>query len=153
MVLGQLGMGGRLGENIREGQGMAYYVYSGFNADVEAGPWAAAAGVNPADTERAIAAIIREIEQFKQDGPTEQELADVRAYLTGSLVLGLETNSGIAGALLTIERHKLGLDYVARYGDLVRSVTYEEIMAVARKYLSTEDYVLAVAGAAQEGAQ
>jgi len=146
MVLGQLGMGGRLGENVRERQGMAYYCYSGLEADIGAGPWSAVAGVSPENVERAIAAILHEVERFVADGPTEQELADARAFLTGSLVLGLETNDGMAGTLLGIERHGLGLDYIDRYPAIINAVSHAQIVAAARRYLSTERYVLAVAG-------
>jgi len=146
MILGRLGMGGRLGEQVREQQGMAYYCYSGLEADLGAGPWSAIAGVNPANVERAIAAILREVSQFIADGPTDQELSDARDYLTGSLVLGLETNDGIAATLLTIERHDLGLDYIDRYPAIIGAVTREQIVEAARRYLSTERYVLAVAG-------
>lgn len=146
LILGQLGMGGRLGEHVREQQGMAYYCYSGMEADLGAGPWAAAAGVNPANVERAAAAILHEIAQFLRDGPTEQELDDARAYLTGSLVLGLETSDGIAGTLLAIERYGLGLDYIDRYPAIINGVSHAQIVAAARRYLSTERYVLAVAG-------
>lgn len=148
LILGQLGMGGRLGENVRENQGMAYYVYSGLDADLGAGPWAAVAGVSPANVERALTAILHEIGQFIADGPTDQELSDARAYLTGSLVLGLETSDGIASMLLGIERYDLGLDYIARYPAIINGVSAEQIVAAARSYLSTERYVLAVAGPA-----
>jgi zinc protease len=151
MILGRIGMGGRLGENVREEQGMAYYVYSGLEADLGAGSWAAVAGVNPDNVERAIEAILHEIEHFCAEGPTEQELSDARAYLTGSLVLGLETSDGIAGTLLAIERYGLGLDYIARYPSIINGVSSEEIVATARKYLSTERYVLATAGPAVGG--
>jgi zinc protease len=146
MILGRLGMGGRLGEQVREQQGMAYYCYSGLEADLGAGPWSAVAGVNPANVERAIAAILREVAQFISDGPTDQELSDARDYLTGSLVLSLETNDGIAATLLTIERYGLGLDFIDRYPAIIGAVTREQIVEAARRYLSTERYVLAVAG-------
>jgi zinc protease len=146
MVLGRLGMGGRLGEQVREQQGMAYYCYSGLEADKGAGPWSAVAGVNPANVERAIEAIMQEVKQFVADGPSAQELSDARDFLTGSLVLGLETNDGIAGTLLTIERHGLGLDYIDRYPAIIGAVTHEQIVEAARRYLSTERYALAVAG-------
>ncbi len=146
MILGRLGMGGRLGDNVREKQGLAYSISSTFQAGFGPGPWLAAAGVNPADVERAIEAIIFEIERFKQDGPTEEELADARAFLTGILVIGLETNAGVANVLLDIHCFDLGLDYIDRYPDYINGVSHETIVAVARKYLSTENYVLAVAG-------
>jgi zinc protease len=63
-------------------------------------------------------------------------------------VLGLETNGGIAGMLLSIERHGLGMDYIARYPQIINSVRYDDIVRVARTYLSTQDYVLTVAGPA-----
>ncbi len=149
MILGRLGMGGRLGENVRENQGMAYYCYSGLEADVGAGPWAAAAGVNPDNVERATAAILHEVAQFATEGPTTEELDDARAYLTGSLVLGLETSDGIAGMLLAIERYGLGLDYIARYPAIINGVSREAITDVVQRYLSTENYVIATAGPAK----
>jgi zinc protease len=146
MALGQLGMGGRLSDNVRERQGMAYYVYSSLEADLEAGLWLASAGVSPANVERALDAILSEVERFKAHGPTAEELADVRAFLTGSLVLGLETNGGIASALLMIERYGLGLDYVLRYPEIIHGVGHDDVVRVARQYLSTENYGLSVAG-------
>ena len=148
MILGQIGMGGRLGEQVREEHGMAYYCYSDFEADLSAGPWVAAAGVSPENVERAAEAILAEIELFRQEGPTDEELDDARAYLTGSLVIGLETSDGIADSLLGIERHGLGSDYIARYPAIIGAVDREQVIAAAQKYLSTESYVLAVAGPA-----
>ena len=146
MILGRIGLGGRLGDNVREQQGLAYYCGSSVDADLGAGPWAAIAGVNPTNVERAIAAILHEIERFCKDGPTDEELNDARDYMTGSLVLGLETNDGIAGTLLGIERYDLGRDYIRRYPDIIRPISAEQVVEVARKYLSTERYIVAVAG-------
>jgi zinc protease len=146
MILGRIGLGGRLGDNVREQQGLAYSCGSSLDADVGAGPWAALAGVNPANVDRAIAAIVHEIANFRADGPTDEELNDARDYMTGSLALGLETNDGIAGTLLGIERYGLGLDYIARYPSIIRGISAEQIVDVARKYLSTENYIVVVAG-------
>jgi zinc protease len=146
MVLGRIGLGGRLGNNVRERQGLAYSCGSSLDADLGAGPWAALAGVNPANVERAIEAIVHEIGRFRDDGPTDEELNDARDFMTGSLALGLETNDGIAGTLLGIERYGLGLDYISRYPAIIRGVSSEQIVEVARRYLSTENYVVGVAG-------
>lgn len=149
MILGRLGMGGRLGDNVRERQGLAYSCGSSLDADLGAGPWAALAGINPANVTRAVEAIVHEIDEFCADGPTDEELRDAHDYMTGSLALGLETNDGIAGTLLGIERYGLGLDYIARYPALIRGIDAEQIVTVARKYLSTANYVLVTAGPAQ----
>ena len=61
-MLGQYALGGRLGDNIRERQGMAYYVFSSFDANVAEGPLVIRAGVNPANVERTMRAIDDEVE-------------------------------------------------------------------------------------------
>jgi zinc protease len=146
MILGQLGIGGRLGERVREEQGLAYYCGSSLDADLGAGPWTAMAGVNPAHVERAIDAIVREIKQFAAEGPTEQELADAHDFMTGRLAIGLETNDSIASTLLGIERYQLGLDYIERYPAIIYSIDRDQVVEVARRYLATDDYAIVTAG-------
>jgi zinc protease len=146
MILGQLGIGGRLGERVREEQGLAYYCGSSLDADLGAGPWTAMAGVNPAHVERAIDAIVREIKQFAAEGPTEQELADAHDFMTGRLAIGLETNDSIASTLLGIERYQLGLDYIELYPAIIYSIDRDQVVEVARRYLATDDYAIVTAG-------
>jgi zinc protease len=151
MVLGVFGMMGRLGENIRERQGLAYYAYSSLQAGLGAGPWTAVAGVNPANIERAVEGILEEARRLRDEPLPQDELADSQSYLTGSMPLGLETNEGVVGTLLNIERHKLGLDYLLRYTDLVNSVSVDHIQEMAQKYLDPDVYALAIAGPAHAG--
>lgn len=146
MILGRIGIGGRLGERVREEQGLAYYCGSSLDADLGAGPWAAMAGVNPAHVARATEAIICEIKRFAAEGPTEQELADAHDFMTGSLAISLETNDSIAGTLLGIERYQLGLDYVERYPSIIRTIDRDQVTDVVRRYLATDDYAVVTAG-------
>ena len=150
-VLGVFGMMGRLGETIRERQGLAYYAYSRLQAGLGAGPWAAVAGVNPANIERTVQSILDEARRLRDESVPQDELADSQAYLTGIMPLRLETNEGVVSTLLDIERHRLGLDFLLRYGDLVNSVTVEEIRETAQKYLHPDKYALAIAGPAPQG--
>jgi len=91
-ILGRFGMMGRLGENVREKLGLAYYSYSSLEANKEPGVWMVIAGVNPANVERCLAAVREEIARLGSEPVTEQELSDSKAFLTGSLPLRLETN-------------------------------------------------------------
>jgi zinc protease len=144
-ILGQYGLGGRLGDNIRERQGMAYYVYSSFDPHVIPGPLMVRAGVNGANVERAIAAIDHEIAALAAGGPTLEETQEATRYLIGSLPRMLETNAGIATFLQTIERFGLGLDYDRRLPGLVAAATREGVHAAARQ-LSPDRAAIAVAG-------
>lgn len=144
-ILGELGMMGRLGETVRDAQGLAYGVRSVLEAGVGAGPWLVYAGVAPHHVAQAHDAIVRVIEGFLAEDPEETELADARAYLIGQLALRLETNDGVAAALLRMERYGLGLDYLERFPSLLEQVAPEEVRSAAARYLSTQGYVLAVA--------
>lgn len=150
-VLGVFGMMGRLGTNVRERQGMAYYAFSRLSADRDSGLWTAVAGVNPANIDRAVQAMLAEAQRMCDELVPEDELEDSKRYMTGSLPLQLETNDGVAGILADIEWHGLGLDYLRCYTDLINSLTAEEVQAVARRYLDPQGYVLAVAGPGDGG--
>jgi zinc protease len=60
--------------------------------------------------------------------------------------LQLETNGGVASAILTMERYGLGLDYLQRYRDLINEVTPERVQATAQRWLDPDAYAIAVAG-------
>lgn len=150
-ILGQMGMGGRLGGRVREEAGLAYYARSTFDAGLGAGPWYAYAGVNPQNVERAVALIVEEMRRIREWPVEPSELADVQAYLTGSLPLDVETNESVAHELLHIELHSLGLDYLYRLPGLINAVTLDDVQAVARRWLTPDAYALSVAGPATGG--
>jgi zinc protease len=148
-VLGQFGLGGRLADNIRERQGMAYYVYSTFDASVGEGPLLVRAGVDPVNVERTIEAIDQEVRALGADGPTPAEISETCEYLVGSIPRLLETNHSIAGFLQTAERYGLGLDYDRRLPGLLRAVTMDELRAAAAEVLNPDVASVAVAGPAE----
>ena len=145
-ILGQFGMMGRIGDVVREKSGLAYYAYSSLSAGLGPGSWEVSAGINPQNVKKASGLITDELKRFVQEGVTEEELADTKANFVGRLPLSLESNGGVAGALLNIERHNLGLDYYRRYSDLVNEVTAEDVLTAARKFIDPERLAIAVAG-------
>jgi len=145
-ILGQYAMGGRLGDSIRERQGMAYYVFSALDADVIPGPLTIRAGVSPADVDRAVASIDEEMEKLATDGPTESEMTESTQYLIGSMPRALETNLGIAAFLQAEERLGLGLDYELRMPGLLRAVTRDAVASAARQLLVPSHATVVVAG-------
>src|SRR5207249_3490458 len=145
-VLGQYSMGGRLGDSIRERQGMAYYVSSAFEASVVEGPLMVRAGVGPANVDRAIASIDEEIARLVRDPVAPKELSESRQYLIGSMPRALETNAGIASFLQTAEFFGLGLDYDLRLPDHLRAVTVDAANAAARRLVDPARATVVVAG-------
>lgn len=145
-ILGQFGMMGRIGEVVREKSGLAYYAGSSLSAGLGPGSWEVSAGVNPQNVKKATDLIVSELKRFVEEGVTAEELADTQANFIGRLPLSLESNGGVANALLNIERYDLGLDHYRRYEGLVRDVTREGILAAARKFIDVEKLAIAVAG-------
>ncbi len=145
-VLGQFGWMGRIGDAVREKSGLAYYAYSSLNAGIGPGSWEISAGVNPDNVTKASDLIRREVSRFIEKGVSAEELSDSQANFVGRLPLSMESNAGVAGALLNIERFDLGLDYYRRFADLVRAVTPEDVLQAARKYFHSERLAIAIAG-------
>ncbi len=151
LIFGRLGLYGRLGANVRDKQGLAYYVYSGVEASLGAGPWAVHAGVNPKNLDRAIEGIVAEVKRLRAEPVTPDELGEAKDFVTGSLALRLETNDGVAGTLGDIELFELGLDYLQRYPNIIRAITPEQILAAVQKYAQIENYALSIAGPVDSG--
>ena len=145
-ILGQFGLGGRLADNIRERQGMAYYAFSTLEPSVGVAPLVVRAGVDPDNVARAIAAIDHEVAELGKDGPTATELAQTQQFLIGSIPRTLETNAGIAAFLQSEEQFGLGLDYDRRLADDIRAVTLDGVRAAAAELLHPERAVVAIAG-------
>jgi zinc protease len=145
-ALGQYAIGGRLGDSIRERQGMAYYVFSSLDATFGPGPFSIRAGVSAANVEKTIASIDTELATLLEKGFTEQEIDESKSYMIGSLPRQLETNAAIASFLLSIETFGLGLDYDERLPGLIGAITKDAADAAARRLLDPARATVAVAG-------
>ena len=145
-VLGGGDLSSRLGDSIRNRRGLAYSVYSYFVSGRNAGRFQLAMQTQNENAREAIEVARAEIERIRREGVTAEELRDAKSYLTGSFALDLETNDDIAGFLGQVEYLGLGLDYLEQYPELIRKVTAEDVLRVARKYLQPEKLILVVVG-------
>jgi zinc protease len=145
-ALGQYALGGRLGDSIRERQGMAYYVYSSLDASLARGPLMIRAGVAGQDVERTIVSIDRELEAVRDGGLTAKELDESKRYLIGAIPRQLETNAGIAGFLLSSEFHGLGPAHDRELPGLLEEVTLADANRIAARLLEPSRAAIVVAG-------
>ncbi len=145
-ILGRMYFMGRFGEKVRDEQGLAYYAYSELHGSYGRGPWLLRAGVNPRNLDKALESIDSELERFRHDGPTPVEQEDGVSSLLGSLPRQLETNEGAAAVMSEIELYDLGLDYLERFPDIVRSLTREQVTQAAHRWLDPAHMVTTIAG-------
>jgi zinc protease len=88
-----------------------------------------------------------ELRKIIESLPSQEELDDNQANFIGRLPLQLESNEGVAGAIVNAERHSLGLDYYQSYPSLVASVTRDDIRCVAERFIDPDNLAIASAGA------
>jgi zinc protease len=145
-VLGEFGMMGRVGHNIREKSGLAYHASSSLEAVEYNGPWVISAGVAPHNVPLAVEKALDEVRALVHEGVSAQELDDVQSYYVGRMPLRLESSAGIANTLEMMERYQLGLDYLAQYPDLIRGVTQQDVLRAAQHYLNPDAMIVSIAG-------
>lgn len=143
-ILGGGGFASRLMDNIRDNKGLSYDVHSFFAANKYAGVFEAGLQTKNQTANAAIAEVLKEMERIMTEPVGDRELADAKAYLTGSFPLKIDSNSKIAAFLTSVELYGLGLDYVEKYPSYINGVTKEDVLRAARKYLNTKGYVLVV---------
>ncbi len=146
-TLGGDTFGSRLGKAIRDQNGLAYSVDSGFSASHGSGPFQVFIGANPKNATRAITLMRQIITQEQKYGVTPDEVRQAKLYITGSYPLRLETNGGVASTLAHAEDYGLGLDFPERRNAIFNAVTVDQVNAAAKKYLRPSAGVLVIAGA------
>jgi zinc protease len=74
------------------------------------------------------------------------ELDDVKNYLTGHFVLGLESQDGLARMLNMVKVMGLPNDYLEKYTPRVRAVTPAQIQAAAERHMTPDKAAVIVVG-------
>jgi len=143
-LLGGGGFSSRLMQSVRDKMGLAYDVHSFFSAYKEEGSFQIGVQTKNESANVALDEILRQIERMRSEMVSDEELSDAKAYLTGSFSRRLDTSRKIADFFASAEFYGLGADYIEKYPFYVNSVTKEDVLRVAKKYLDTEHYVLVV---------
>jgi zinc protease len=146
-ILGDFGMGGRLGGSIRERAGLAYYAHSYLWAGLLRGPLVVRAGVAPQSVRQAVDLMRRTIEGFRRRGPKPAELRDSKQAMASAIPRRFETNAGAAALLADCEFQGLGFDFPDRVPGLIAKVSRDAVVRAARAYLTLDRCALVVAGA------
>lgn len=137
---------GRVGKRVRDTEGLAYYAYTALTPSLTPGPWIFRAGANPKNVGQVLRSVRAEFTRLLRDGVTPGEVAWSQDHAIGAMRISLATNSGVADMLIDAAFFGLGQDYLARYGHRVRSLTPEQLNAVARSYFVPDALRVVIAG-------
>jgi len=145
-ILGGGGFGSRLMEEVREKRGLTYSVHCSLYPLDRAGLILGSAATRNDRAAETLALIKSELERMAKEGPTAEELAEAKTYLTGSYALRFDTSTKIAGQLLAIQLDHLGIDYVKRRNALVEAVSLDDVKRMASRLLDPDALIFTVVG-------
>jgi len=145
-VLGGGGLTSRLSQSVREDRGLTYSIYSYLYPLKQSSLFMGGFAAGNANVAEALKLTDIEIERLRDGGVTEEELADTKTYLNGSFPLRLTSNGRIAGILVSVQRHDLGIDYLERRAGLINAVTRQDIARVAARLLRPDSMIVVIVG-------
>jgi zinc protease len=145
-ALGEFGLGGRLGREVREKAGLAYYAFSRLAPGLGPGPLTIRSGVTVAKVDRAVALIDRTLAQVARRGFRPAEVRDARASLAASVPREMETNVAAAATLADAEFYGQGIDFPDRLPGLIGKVTHDQVVDCVRRYVTHGRLVRVIAG-------
>ena len=137
------GMSSRLFKALREQQGLAYQLGSGFSPHALRGSFMLYIGTNPETLETSKQGLFEEIKKLKTEYVGDKELKEAKEKLLGNYLIGLETNLDKASNIGGYEVLGLGYEFNDRYENLINSVTDTDIIEVANKYFN-DNYILSI---------
>ena len=143
-ILGGGGFSSRLVEEIRNKRGLAYSVASFFDPGKYPGSFQISLQTKNSSAREAIALSLQGVERIRKELVSEKELEGAKKYLIGSFPMRLNTQAKLTNFLTQVEYYGLGLDYPEKYPSLIRSITREEVLRVAKKYLHPKNLILVV---------
>lgn len=145
-ALGGGGLNTRLFEEVRKKRGLAYAIGTHLYPYEHAGLWLGSVGTQNARAGETLQVIRDVLADVAANGITEAELADAKAYLTGSFPLALSSNAGIASMLVTMQLDELGPDYIEERNGFIEAVTAEDVARVAARLLDPDNLLVVVTG-------
>jgi zinc protease len=145
-VLGGGGFDSRLLHEVRDKRGYAYSAYSYFMPLMEAGPFQLGLQTRRDQADAALKVAQATVRQFIAEGPTEAELAQAKANLTGGFPLRIDSNKKILDYLALIGFYRLPLDYLDTWVAKVNAVDVAAVRQAFARRINPDRLVTVVVG-------
>lgn len=141
------GFGGRLFNEIRSRQGLAYSVYAFWSPRYDHNGLFVGGGQTRSEaTVPFIRAMYKELERVRQEPITETELAFAKDSVLNSFVFNFQTPNQTLSRLIRYEYYDYPSDFVFQFRDQVESATVEQVLAAAQAMLMPDKLITLVVG-------
>ena len=145
-ILGGGGFSSRLTTEVREKRGLAYSVATYLSTLDHGVLFLGQVGTQNARVAESLDIIRQEWRRMRDEGPTEQELADAKTYLVGSYPLRMTSTGSLADTLAAIQLERFPIDYMEHRNSYIEAVTLEDTKRVAKRLLDPDRLTVVVVG-------
>lgn len=145
-TVGGGGFESRLMKELRVDRGLTYGVGTRLSFGGQIATWSGGGQTQNATAGEFIELTRQILADISENGITQAELDDAKAYLTGSYPLGFDSNAKIASNMMGVRQQALGVDYFDRRNAEVEAVTLEDVNRVARDWLSPDNFTFVAVG-------
>ncbi|HVG16504.1 MAG TPA: pitrilysin family protein [Chitinophagaceae bacterium] len=132
--------GSRLMSNIREEKGYTYGIHSYMQNHTQETAWVVSTEAGKDVCEATIVEVYKEMELLRNEPVDEEDLLLVRNYMMGSILGDLDGPFHIISRWKNIILNDLDEQYFYKAIDTIKTVTAEELQALANKYLVGENF-------------
>lgn len=136
----------RLHQVLRTQRALTYGAQADFHTLKEGGDVEASTNTRSDATTEVLRLMVDEFWRLQRERVRERELADAKAYITGSFPLTIETPDAIATQVLNVLFYGLPVEDLQNYRDRVNAVTVDDIERVAKTYLRPDRLSVVLVG-------
>jgi len=147
-ILGGGALSSRLGDRVRQKEGLSYGIGSGLSAHPvdERGDLTMYAITNPANKDKLLKAIQEELKRLLDEGITEKELEDAKQGLLQGQQVARSNDIRLAQILAGNLFAKRDMMFQKQFEQKLASLTVDEVKAALRDWIRPERIVMATAG-------
>jgi zinc protease len=149
-ILGGSGLVSLLMEEVREKRGLSYSVYSYFLPMAERGPFLLGLSTKNDQAVEAREVLMATVNRFREEGPTQKELAAAVKNITGGFPLRIASNSDIVQYLAMMGFYGLPLDYLDSFSAKVEAVTVDDIRDAFQRRVHPAHFATVIVGPQQD---
>ncbi|MBS0263136.1 MAG: insulinase family protein [Planctomycetes bacterium] len=153
LVIGNYIFGGstlasRIGDRIRQKDGLSYGASSSFSASSRdpVASLTVTVSTNPQNIDKVTAAVLEELERFLKDGPTDKELTDAKQAFVEALKVGRTGDGAIASQIVSNLEINRTFAFSAAQEKAILALTPGAVTAAFRKYVDPKKLVIIRAG-------
>lgn len=137
----------RLMTEVRKNRGLTYDIRARHQGDIlTQGNWSLSASFSPSVVNEGLQVARKVVQQWFDDGVSEEEVAAAIETLTGSYIVGLSTTGSVAGQVHSFIQRGFDPKYIDEYPLLLRQLTAEEVNHAIRQYFDPSLVTEVVAG-------